>query len=531
MLAQTQKECDSLTQKGIDLMNAQNHVESIRLLKKVYTVSIKNNWYKQYFLATNNIGINYFRINDYSSAIKYYLQAYAAATKKNKPSDEMAVLNNIALLYVSEEKYQKAETYFLKVLLIARETKENSKIGYCLTNLGLLATDQNNTAKAKKYLIEAKSYLKKDKRAFLLANVCLLRVYLREKKYVLLTEKAKELLQEADQQNFLDQKSAIELILGEYYFEVSKFDLALKNLYSGLRKVQFLDDKIKAYKLIADIYEAKHDYKKASQYKDSTYIVSEKINEERNSQLYANNKMRFELLNLEKDLSIEKLSNNAKRKILVLVIISLFLLVVVLILLFKKRIERYKRLQKIKEIQLKKSQDEILKQNSNTILLEEKILQNEKNALQEQEKLKHEIEQRNLKITEKILLQTTKNELIQDLLKTLESRTQKSSDSTLMVAIESLKKYLAEDTKWEEYISLFEDVNPKFIKALKYRHTNLSADDIRFLSYIYLNFETKEISSLLNITPEGVRKRKERTLKKMNLTHNTHLFNYLITLE
>jgi DNA-binding NarL/FixJ family response regulator len=42
-----------------------------------------------------------------------------------------------------------------------------------------------------------------------------------------------------------------------------------------------------------------------------------------------------------------------------------------------------------------------------------------------------------------------------------------------------------------------------------------------------MNLNTKEIASLLNITPEGCRKRKERITKKMQLAENTSLFEYL----
>jgi len=52
-------------------------------------------------------------------------------------------------------------------------------------------------------------------------------------------------------------------------------------------------------------------------------------------------------------------------------------------------------------------------------------------------------------------------------------------------------------------------------------------NDIRFLSYLYMNLSIKEISSLLNITPDACRKRKERIAKKMGLQETAELFPYL----
>ncbi|PKP15743.1 MAG: hypothetical protein CVU07_09125, partial [Bacteroidetes bacterium HGW-Bacteroidetes-23] len=64
-------------------------------------------------------------------------------------------------------------------------------------------------------------------------------------------------------------------------------------------------------------------------------------------------------------------------------------------------------------------------------------------------------------------------------------------------------------------------------QKLKIKHPDLNANEIRFLSFIYLNLNTKEIASLLNISPESCRKRKERLLKKLNLEADVSLYAYL----
>lgn len=167
----------------------------------------------------------------------------------------------------------------------------------------------------------------------------------------------------------------------------------------------------------------------------------------------------------------------------------------------------------------------------NKSVLEKQIIENEKKSLDEHFKLREEIENRNKKITEKVLLQSRKNEMINKVINEIENLLQKNVNPSLLETIENLKKMLQEDTKWEDYIALFENINPSFIKLLKHLHPSLTADDIRFISYIYLNFDTKDIASLLNITPEGVRKRKERVSKKMNLDNTIKLQDYIIALQ
>ncbi|QNK78655.1 hypothetical protein H7F37_06140 [Winogradskyella sp. PAMC22761] len=50
-------------------------------------------WYKQQFLALNNIGANYYSMLDYGEALDYYLEAYTIALKHLDENEEMTVLN------------------------------------------------------------------------------------------------------------------------------------------------------------------------------------------------------------------------------------------------------------------------------------------------------------------------------------------------------------------------------------------------------------------------------------------------------
>jgi hypothetical protein len=58
----------------------------------------------------------------------------------------------------------------------------------------------------------------------------------------------------------------------------------------------------------------------------------------------------------------------------------------------------------------------------------------------------------------------------------------------------------------------------------------LTITDIRYISYVYMNLDTKEIASMLNITPVACRKRKERIEKRLNLTEKISLNAYLLSI-
>ena len=59
--------------------------------------------------------------------------------------------------------------------------------------------------------------------------------------------------------------------------------------------------------------------------------------------------------------------------------------------------------------------------------------------------------------------------------------------------------------------------NLNFRERLKREHPGLTAYDLRLCTYLKANLTTKEIATLLNITPDSVKKAKHRLRKKMSL--------------
>src|SRR5690606_16687949 len=152
--ANTIEYCNSLIQKGVDAMWKKEYVHSLELLTEARSLAEKNRWYEQLFLATNNIGANYFSMLDYGEALNYYLESYTIAVKELDPTREMVVLNNIAIIYSKEKNYEKAEEYFKKAYSIAKENKDYVKVGLYAMNLGNVANETARPGEAKAYIIE-----------------------------------------------------------------------------------------------------------------------------------------------------------------------------------------------------------------------------------------------------------------------------------------------------------------------------------------------------------------------------------------
>ncbi len=145
----------------------------------------------------------------------------------------------------------------------------------------------------------------------------------------------------------------------------------------------------------------------------------------------------------------------------------------------------------------------------------------------ERELLQKEIELRNRKLSARALYLSGRNQLINNLIMSIENIPKLSKISSLDIHVKHLKDYLKSDNEWETFVFHFEEVNPGFLARLRKLHPALTSNDMRYIAYIYMNLTTKEISNLLNITIYASKKRKERIISKIKLPNDITLYSYL----
>ena len=69
--------------------------------------------------------------------------------------------------------------------------------------------------------------------------------------------------------------------------------------------------------------------------------------------------------------------------------------------------------------------------------------------------------------------------------------------------------------------------NDEFINKLKKRYPKLTVYDLRLCTYLKANLSTKEIATILNITPDSAKKAKHRLRKKL-LMHPSEAFSSIL---
>jgi tetratricopeptide (TPR) repeat protein/DNA-binding CsgD family transcriptional regulator len=80
-----------------------------------------------------------------------------------------------------------------------------------------------------------------------------------------------------------------------------------------------------------------------------------------------------------------------------------------------------------------------------------------------------------------------------------------------------LKAHIMTDENWSDFRALFSKVYPGFFVNLKKNYPHLSATDTRMLALLKLGLNNAEMSNMIGITIEGIKKGKQRLRKKMNI--------------
>ncbi len=96
--------------------------------------------------------------------------------------------------------------------------------------------------------------------------------------------------------------------------------------------------------------------------------------------------------------------------------------------------------------------------------------------------------------------------------------------------INLIDKNLKRNDDWELFKEAFNNADREFLKKLESVHPNLTPNDIRLCAYLRLNLSSKEVAELLNISPRSVEIKRYRLRKKMNLSHDENLVNYILKL-
>ncbi|HVU97288.1 MAG TPA: triple tyrosine motif-containing protein [Puia sp.] len=182
----------------------------------------------------------------------------------------------------------------------------------------------------------------------------------------------------------------------------------------------------------------------------------------------------------------------------------------------QKHEEEQARLQYLHQLEMEKSEKEIVK------------LRNEK--------LEAEIEHKNTELASTAMHLVQKGELLSNIREEL-VRMKKAGNGEAAAADEFKKmlRILGEENKmdkdWEQFAVHFDKVHSDFLQMLKSAYPALSSHELKLCAYLRMSLSSKEIAQLENISVRGVEISRYRLRKKLKISTETNLFDFLMALH
>ncbi|MBC7642046.1 MAG: LuxR family transcriptional regulator [Flavobacterium sp.] len=201
-----------------------------------------------------------------------------------------------------------------------------------------------------------------------------------------------------------------------------------------------------------------------------------------------------------------------------LILIIYFIMFVILVYKINQTYQTYYRNQREKLIE------------ENNLLLEIKGLENEQEIMKvRNEQLSSDFDAKNRELAVSTISLIKKNELL-SLIKDDLKKTSEEGSKSIKSVISTINKNIVEEDTWNIFKEAFDSADKDFLKKVKLAHPSLTPNDLRLCAYLRLNLSSKEVAPLINISVRSVEIKRYRLRKKMELTHEQGLVEYILSI-
>tara|TARA_X000000950_G_scaffold70298_1_gene87133 strand:+ start:1743 stop:4505 length:2763 start_codon:yes stop_codon:yes gene_type:complete len=145
----------------------------------------------------------------------------------------------------------------------------------------------------------------------------------------------------------------------------------------------------------------------------------------------------------------------------------------------------------------------------------------------ENEKLQQDVESKSRELAVSTMSMIKKNQFLSKIKDDLKKLTDLQKIKNV---IKTIDRNLNNEDDWKFFEEAFNNADKEFLKKIKTAHPNLTNNDLKLCAYLRLNLSSKDIAPLLNISLRSVEIKRYRLRKKMNLSHNEGLTDYILSL-
>lgn len=422
-------------------------------------------------------------------------------------------LQLISTIYARQKKYKEAMQLSAEVVAELKDKDDTSgTLGLAYNSLGFLSELNKEKANAEEYYTLALHEFEKAKNvAYLPSSYCRLGEIAKDRneKEISVNYFKKALTLAERTENKQAQVTAL-IAMGNWYMKFENELGQAENYFNKARIIATpLSDKtfeIKSLESLIELKKEEENYQEVSQLQHQIITIKDRFYSFEREQIVKSLEVQFDVS--EKNRKLKLIS--VEKEVSILTNYLLFSLLILLILIFTILYLFLKRIHK-RDQQLLKTKEEL-------VLL-----------LEEQKQLKQQQFQNDLEFKESQLSAITiqmleKNELL-DEIKTILNKKESTSETEIKKLV---SKYTIQDNNWKDFDTHFESVNKNFYTRLKTKYPEISSNDLKICALIKLNLSIKEMASILNISPDSVKTARHRLRKKLQLTTEENLTDFIL---
>ena len=502
--------------------------ESINFGTKALQLSLQLKYRNGEARANRVVGVAYWAQGDLNMALQYLNASHKIY---QEIADKTGLANtrlNIGMVYADLKEYKKAKYYYKQAINEFTALGLKSRIATTFTKIGTMLVEQGQDTEALRYLTDALQMHTDTNFTYGIAEAHnkLGMLYLHKNEIEQAYYHVKRSMELGSIVSDIDGLTNNLILHGKILRLSGRLEESAIELNKGLQLAK--ENGLKKYELLA--YEELKELKKQQGNPEEVYEFYEQyiilrdslFNLEKSKQIAY---MEFENELEKRDKALESLKAQEKKDRLIqyLLLMGTIILAIggsFIFVIYKQRAQKSK--------QLVAKNQELLE---SAFELSQKKLEN---AELKQQELKQQLDFKNKELSSYTLNFIKKNEIVQQIQKTIQQiqKTSSVEKNKLIADLNKIvRKNMSIDKDWEDFSRFFEDAHQGFYTQLKSTHPDLSTNDLKICSLIRLNLNVKEMASILGISPDSARTARYRLRKKMKLTPEQEILSYLIQLE
>ena len=293
--------------------------------------------------------------------------------------------------------------------------------------------------------------------------------------------------------------------------QLKKYDLAESEIKKALelsKNNQSLEKQQDAHQTAKEIYLAMNQPKEAVLHMEAFQVLGDSLFQiERTKQVnelqekYESAKKDAEIIALNKDAEIASIKNKS-------LVAGLLSIAMIGVLTVFGLIQRHKKKQ--------------------ALLDKEKQVEVQRRKASEQQ-----LEYKKKELTAKALQLAKKNEFLQSLeqeVTDIQSSVDNAVNKTSSKITRMIQRDIVDDEAWNQFGKEFSSVHQEFLNRLRELYGSFTKGEMRLISLMRMNMNSKDIASILGVSDQGVKKARYRLRKKMQLESDDDIQGIIVGL-